>query len=57
MYELVKQNSQCPDINHLIMRHLLHHLWGHILKGAQESLPLSHRLFRMLYTATEITDL
>ena len=48
MHQLIKQDTQRPDINLVVMTLLIQHLWSHIFKGTAESFPLLHTLQLLL---------
>jgi hypothetical protein len=58
MNQLIKQNSQGPDIDFVVMRHISNHLRCHILIRTQEGLSLLERVGSIVLDASaEIADL
>ena len=54
MHELVEQYTQRPDIQSMVMRFILNHLWSHILERSTKSVPLLAVI--RLNTPAEIAD-
>ena len=41
MHQLIQQNAECPDIEHVVVLPMINHLWCHILERTAKSVALA----------------